>query len=252
MMLLLGGYQPGVLAEGVHMVRIEVMDKAGNMASKSITFVYDITPPVIEPLMEEIADYVEFRAKANITDAGLKDVVFFFNSTPMDYDITGGMLVSECLGPFAKDVVLNFTVIAEDGAGNIAVEEFLVDVVEGEVKLEGQGKLEEDGRSVKVELEARWKKGEAKGEFQLQEKDREGKFKAHGKILSLYRDCSGVFRISGAAKVEIGEGKDKVRADVAFNGWITEEEIRIVMNGKEYVVPAKVKIREKTKGGGED
>jgi hypothetical protein len=186
------------------------------------------------------------------------------NSTPLSYNISGSTYTLQCIGPFARGTVLNFTVIAEDEAGKVAIEEFSLGVVEGEVKLESEGTLKEDGRSVKIELEAKWRKGEAKGEFELkeeievaeeeegeEEKEEKKKFKAHGKIESLYRDCDGIFRIFGVAKVESGKGKDKVRENVVFSGWITEEEIRIAIDGREYVVPAKVKVKE-TSGGGED
>lgn len=213
----------------------------------------DNTPPaVILEYPEKLADYMQLAIKANITDLSLKNVTFLLNSAPFRYNVSGITYTSQCLGPFAEGTTLNFTIIAEDKVGNVVKKEFSIIIVEGEVKLEGSGKLEEANRTVKIELEALWKKGGAKGELQLKEmviegkgKEEKEKFKAHGKIDKLYRDCSGIFRISGVARVESGEGKDKVRENVAFTGSITEKEIRIVINGREFVVPAKVNIKEK-------
>ncbi len=94
-----------------------------------------------------------------------------------------------------------------------------------------------------------WKKGEAKGELELQEKekgkDEKEKFKAHGKIDTLYKDCSGIFRISGTAKVEVKEDKEKFKEkNVSFTGSITESEIKITIDGREFAVPAKINIKE--------
>lgn len=65
-----------------------------------------------------------------------------------------------------------------------------------------------------------------KGELELQEKEKgrneKEKFKAHGRIDKLYKDCDGMFRISGSAKVEYGEGKNKERKNLIFVGSVSK------------------------------
>jgi subtilisin family serine protease len=200
--------------------------------------------PSIQVLTGRVADYTRFKLEAEIA-GNLEKVILRLGPRLLNYSVSGDIFASECLGPFAKGTVLNFTIIAEDSTGDVALEEFTIAVEEGGAKLEGEGKLKEKDRSVKIELEAGWKKGEAKGEFELQEKGGKERFKAHGKIESLYRDCDGVFRISGVARVESGESRNKVRENVAFTGWITGEEIRIAIDGREYVVPARIRVTEK-------
>ncbi len=96
--------------------------------------------------------------------------------------------------------------------------------------------------------------GKAKGELELQEKivieknnekEEKEKFKAHGKIQKLYKDCSGTFRISGAAKVEYGKGANKTKESVNFSGSVTADRITIAIDGREFEVPAKVNVKEK-------
>jgi hypothetical protein len=122
-------------------------------------------------------------------------------------------------------------------------------------------------------LETKWKKGEAKGEFELKEEvrglreeresddeddessdddsdddEKKEKFKAHGKINALYQDCNGVFRVSGLAKTESGKGKDKIKEkNIPFTGSTTEDEISIIIDDREFTVPAKVKIKDNKK-----
>lgn len=217
----------------------------GNSKVEGSFYVIDSIQPEISEVQYSISvkDYQQFNVSAKITDKNLKSVVVLQNSVPVAYDIFGSTYVSRCTGPF-KEGVVDHAILAIDAVGNAAFKEFNITVFEGDVKIEGEGKNE----TVKLELEAKWKKGEAKGEFELQEKERdkdEEKFKAHGRIDKLFKDCDSVFRISGTAKVEYGEGANKTKETVIFAGSMAEDKITIIIDGKEFVVPAKVNIKEK-------
>ena len=54
-----------------------------------------------------------------------------------------------------------------------------------------------------------------------------------------------MFRISGTAKVEYGEGKNKTKENVPFSGSVTKEKITIAIDGREFIIPAKMNIKEK-------
>ncbi len=251
--------------DGVYSLLVEVSD--GHVVRNDTSdsgFTIDNTPPAIVPQYPEIVpDYAQFMIKASITDANLANVTFLQDSQPINYTRDNDTFTSACLGPFSRGTTLSYAITAEDRAGNVATEVFNISIVEGEVKIEGQGKLKNESRSIKLEIEVKWKKGEAKGELELKEKvsekdedeeehekedESEERFRAHGKIDHMYRDCSGTFRISGLAKVEIGKGKNRTKEkDVPFTGSIAEGEVRIFIQGREFTVPAKVKIKEKVK-----
>jgi hypothetical protein len=226
-----------------------------------IAVLTDTTPPNISvQYPDEVADWRQFQIEANITGPGLQNVTFLQNSAPISYSVSNDTYTSLCLGPFPAGTSLNYTLGALDKDNNTAFKEFSIGVVEGEVKIKAKGRLKEEDRKVKLELEAGWKKGKAKGEFQLKEevwvKEEEGdsedegereekkRFRAHGKIDILYKDCNGVFTMSGLAKVESGEGRGKIKEkDVSFTGSMVEDEIKIVIDGREFLVPAAVKIK---------
>lgn len=217
------------------LMKLAVVSSAGPANSSATS--NSSTSSSIRVLTGKIADYTQFTFEAEIAGSDLEKVTLRLGSELLDYSVLGDIFASECLGPFDKGTVLSFTVIAEDKSGNIMEKEFDIPVLEGAAGLKAQGRK----KWVNIELEAKWKKGEAKGELQLNEKDKDEKdeFKAHGKIEELYRDCDGTFMISGVARVESGQGKDKINDNVPFTGSVSEEEIRISMGDREYFVPSK-------------
>lgn len=231
------------LSDGLHKVEVRVFDLANNTASSHVTFTLDtIAPNISAQYQAKIADYEQFRIDANIIDANLAKVIFSQNDMLLNYTVSGDVYSSTCLGPFPTGSSLSYVITAWDKAGNAAFNEFNVTVVESEVKIEGEGKNE----TVKLELEAKRKNSETKGELELQEKGKDAeKFKAHGKIEKLYKDCSGAFRISGTAKVEYGDGANKTKENLTFSGSIIKDKITITIDGREFAVPAKVNIKEK-------
>lgn len=247
------------LPEGSHQVEVKVYDFANNSALSSVSFIVDTIPPSIDvQYPEEISDYGQFKIHADIIDANLEEVVFLQNATQLVYTISGNTYTSKCLGPFPKGTVLDYKIRAWDRAENNAFEKFSIFVIEGEIKIEAEGKLEEENRSTKIELEVKWKNGEAKGELEFQEKYKqrtkgeedkdndEERLSIHGKITELYEDCESNFKFSGLYEVEVkGEHHGKQKEESPFSGVITENEVRLFLDDKEYVIPAKVKINEK-------
>jgi len=237
-----------ITEDGSYSLEVFAMDMAGNTASAVISFVINKTvlPPVISiEYPPAVKDYEQFTIKASISGQKPLKVLFLEDSDILEYNRDGNAF-SACVGPLSPGYH-NFSVVAGDVYGNTAREDFAVRVLSGEVKIKAEGTINEENRKIKLKLMAKWKKGETKGELVLHERIKnKGKkikkehFAIHGKVTELYRDCEGNFRFAGKYKTH-----RKSRDDGNFSGVITENEVMIFLKDRTYIIPSKIKIKER-------
>ncbi|WP_456475239.1 FG-GAP-like repeat-containing protein [Candidatus Pyrohabitans sp.] len=193
-----------------------------------------------------VGDYMQFELRSMVS-GDIAGVHLHLENLTLSMNLTDGYATA-CVGPFEPGE-LNLSLHAF-GAGGEAWNNFSLAVARGEVKIKAKAeKAEEDEKhsknrhmhrkrgDIKFELEAKWKKGRAKGEFVLKEK---GNKPIKGKIDTLYRDCDGAFYIAGDAWV-----KHRKKSEVPFNGSIHQNEVRLWISGVEYAIPTRTKIKEK-------
>jgi len=117
------------LREGLHTVIVKVFDSAGNMASKAMKFTVDTTPPSISefsvaPSAGFTCTIYNFSAKVTDETSGVKEVIAKLISSNGSMVLNLSKVNSTYFGSISNLQTNSYfiEILAEDNAGNIAIE----------------------------------------------------------------------------------------------------------------------------------
>lgn len=120
------------LAEGEHVFVVELRDKAGNESSQEVTITIDRTPPVLTAMVGDDTDIGSIVSKSKnqtfsgTVNEGTISLILAINGS--NHDVTINDDGSWSLELTLNEGLNNFTITAEDVAGNSAIKQGIINI----------------------------------------------------------------------------------------------------------------------------
>uniref|UniRef100_UPI0026052112 Ig-like domain-containing protein n=1 Tax=uncultured Aliivibrio sp. TaxID=873085 RepID=UPI0026052112 len=120
------------LAEGIHVFVVELRDKAGNESSQEVTITIDRTPPVLTAMVGDDTDIGSIVSKSKnqtfsgTVNEGTISLILAINGS--NHDVTINDDGSWSLELTLNEGLNNFTITAEDVAGNSAIKQGIINI----------------------------------------------------------------------------------------------------------------------------